>query len=229
MTMTGTPDLLVLASHPPELRGLRARLGDGLVGDIAGLRVVAKTVGIGLPVAGAAAAKRVLRLEPRAVVQLGTCGVYPGLPDYRPHDVIVSNRVALLDHAVDLGRSAFPEPMQTELRTSPALTAGLAAAGARARAAGVLCPLAQTRDDELAVAVPKRTSGDAENLETYAIAQACHLAQLPFTAVLGVTHVVGTYGLKDWRQFERQSSIAAADVVLNWLHAGAPGLPHGGR
>ena len=30
-----------------------------------------------------------------------------------------------------------------------------------------------------------------------------------------------------WRQFERQSTIAAAEVVITWLVNGAQGLPHG--
>ena len=125
-------DVLVLAAHPPELRGMRNELGEGLNGVINGLFVVAKAVGVGMPVAGASAMRRVVQLEPRAVVMLGTCGVYPGLPDYHPHDIVIAQKLRLLDQGVIAGVSAFPDPVQTETHVHGPLTAGLAAATPRA-------------------------------------------------------------------------------------------------
>ena len=220
-------DVLVVAAHPPDLRGLRDALGEHLAGTVQGLEVMAKTVGIGMPVAGAGASRRVWQLSPRAVVLLGTCGVYPGFSEYRPHDVVVSEELRLVDPAVLSGQCAYPEPMQTRLATSAPLAAGLAASGPRAFRVPLACTLAMTLDDQLAHTLPEATGCHAESLESYAVAHACQQAGVPFAAVLGVSHVCGSVGRADHRRFERQSQITAGQVVVNWLHSGAQGLPHG--
>src|SRR5210317_1023737 len=110
-----TVDLLILSAYGPELRGMVPHLGEPLEGPIAGVRVMAKVVGVGLPVAGAATARRLAEVRPRAVIHLGTCGVYPGLTQYRPYDVLIGNQIVLLDHAAQAGRSTFPAPMSTEV------------------------------------------------------------------------------------------------------------------
>lgn len=220
-------DVLVLAAHAPDLRGLRRHLGDSLVGEVRGLRILAKTVGLGLPVASASTARRLLLLSPRTVVFVGTCGIYPSLPDVRPHDVIAANAVSLLDHGVLDRTTAFPEPMKTYLPCDPTISATLAASAGRGLVAPVASPLARTMSDELAARIGPTTGCQAENLEAFAIAQACDLAQRPFGILLGVTHIVGTNGERDFRQFERDSGIAACEALVAWVHRGAPGLPHG--
>lgn len=225
--MQGRPaiDLLVLAAHPPELRGIRNVLGEGLNGVVNGLYVVAKSVGVGMPVAGPSAMRRIVQLEPRAVVLVGTCGVYPGLPDYHPHDIVIAQKVKLVDHGVLAGLAAFPEPLQTETNVSGPLTAGLAAAAPRARVVPVGSPLAATRDDKLAAVIAQQTSAHVESLEAFSIAHACQIAQIPFAAVFSVSHVSGSTALTDWPRFERQASLDAAEVVTRWLTSGAQGLP----
>ncbi len=223
---TDKVDLLIVGAHGPDLRGLRSHLGERLDGAIRGLRITAKTVGIGIPVAGPSTAKRVFQLEPKAVIHLGTCGVFPGFEQYRPHDVIVGTQVTLVDHAVNAYRASFPEPMQTTLATHTMLSQGLAACGPRTHMAGIGSTLALTVDDTLAAEVPQRCPVHAESLEAFGIAHACQLAQTPFACVLGATHVVGSRGRDDWRQFERQSTISAAEVLIAWIMAGAQGMPH---
>ncbi len=220
-------DVLIVSATPPEQRGLRSHLGDRLDGQIRSLHVVAKAVGIGLGVAGAATAGRIVTLQPRAVIHLGTCGIFPGLDQYRPYDVIVASKISLLDHAVAAQKASYPEPMQTELTTHGMLSAGLAATGNRTSLAPVACPLSTTIDDALAAAVPQWLGAHAENLEAFAVAHACHLAQVPFAIMLGATHMVGSRAKEDWRQFERQSTLAAAEVLTTWMLNGAQGLPHG--
>jgi len=220
-------DVLIFAAHGPDLRGLRPHLGDRMTGNIRGLHVAAKTVGVGMPVAGGSAAKRVFQLLPRAVIHLGTCGIYPGLPEYRPHDVLVAEKLTLIDAGVRFGKSSFPEPMQTTLTCHEMLSAGLASTGQRTHRVTIGSPLATTSDDAWAAEIPSSNGCHAENLEAFAIAHACHLAQIPFTSVLGATHMVGSRAREDWKQFERQSTIAAAEVVATWIVNGAQGLPHG--
>src|SRR5690606_23151879 len=98
-TMNGAPertDLLIVAAHAPEMAGLRPWLSDSLIGQIRGLTVRGKAVGIGMAIAGPATARGILAVSPRAVLLVGSCGVYPNLPQYRPHDVIVARRVQLV-------------------------------------------------------------------------------------------------------------------------------------
>lgn len=220
-------DLLIVAAHAPEMAGLRPWLSDSLIGRIRGLEVRGKAVGIGMAAAGPATARGILAVSPRAVLLIGSCGVYPGLPQYRPHDVVVASRIQLVSHDVNAGRSEFPGPMQTTIECNALLAAGLASSGGRVFAAPVACTLARTTDDVLASSVHPATGCEAENLEAFAVAQACKAADVPFTAVLGVSNIVGSTGQHDWKQFQRASVNAAAEVIVTWIQRGAQGLPHG--
>jgi nucleoside phosphorylase len=227
--MSATPeqfDLLVLGAHVPDLQGLRRHLGPELAGTLGRFRVLGKAVGMGMGSAGAAAMRRIQQVEPRGVLFLGTCGVYPELPDYQPHDVVVASGLKLLDHAALAHESAYPEPMSTQAPVHPLLSAGLANVRPRTRQVPVASPLAHTVSDRLARAVPEHLGCHVENLEAFAVGQACHLARVPFAAVLGVTHIVGARGFDDWKRFVRVSTTVAADVIATWVHNGAQGLPH---
>lgn len=216
-------DVLVVGSHPAELRGLRQTLGERLDGKLQGIHVSAKTIGIGMVNAAASVAKRCFQLEPRAVIHLGTCGIYPGLGQYQPHDVIAAEKIRYVDHTTEAGRASIPDPMSVEHAVDKTLLAGLTSG--RARPAPIATTPAHTTDDELAGSVHARLGHHGENLEAFGVAQACRLAQTPFAAVFGITHVVGSRASVDWQQFQRQSSLTAAEVVLSWIHAGAPGVP----
>jgi nucleoside phosphorylase len=219
-------DVLLLAAHAPEFVGLRAQLGEQLNGFVKGLTVVAKTIGVGMAVAGAGAANRIHQLNPRAVILLGSCGIYPCQDDYRPLDIVVPRSCHLFDPSAAAGKAAFPEPMQTALDTHPPIAAALAAMGGpRARQVRVANTLAITTDDAVARAVQPATGFQAENLEIFPIALACRAADVPFGAVLGVTNMVGSTGRVDWQQFQRDAAVATAEVVLAWLQQGASGLP----
>lgn len=221
-----SPDVLVLAAFAPEFAGLRAQLGDALSGTIQGISVVAKTVGVGMAVSGAGTANRLHQLRPRAVVLLGSCGIYPCPTEYRPLDRVVVRSCHLFDPSAAAGKAAFPDPMQTALDTHAPMSAGLlAAAGTRGHHAPVATTLAITTDDAVARAVQPATGFEGENLELFPIAIACRAADVPFAAVLGVTNMVGSTGRVDWRQFHRDAAIDTAEVFLNWVMAGAAGLP----
>jgi nucleoside phosphorylase len=222
-------DVLVLAAHAPEFVGLRPHLGEALNGVVRGLNVVAKTIGVGMAVSGAGAANRIHQLNPRAVVLLGSCGVYPSTMQlqYRPLDIVVPSRCHLFDATVAAGKAEFPEPMQTVLDAHALLGAGLvAAAGPRARLAPVATTLAITVDDAIARAVQPATGIESENLELFPVALACLAANIPFSAVLGVTNMVGSQGRTDWRQYQRDAAVAAAEALVTWVQNGAQGLPH---
>jgi nucleoside phosphorylase len=222
-------DILLVAAHAPEFVGLRAHLGEQLCGNLLGLTIIAKTIGVGMAVAGAGTANRIQQLSPRAVVLLGSCGVYPCGVEYFPLDILVPSRFHLFDPSVAAGKAEFPDPMQTVLDPHPLLTAGLVGSGgARCRSAPLATTLAITTDDAIARAVHPATGLEAENLELFPVALACRAAEVPFAAVLGVTNVVGSQGRTDWLKYQRDAAVAAAEAFLTWVHNGAQGLPHRG-
>jgi nucleoside phosphorylase len=222
-------DVLVLAAHAPEFVGLRPHIGDSLNGVIANRMVVAKTIGVGLAVAGGATANRINQIAPRVVIALGSCGIYPGPNEYRPLDIVVPSRLSLFDPAVAAGKAAFPDPMQTLLDPDPQLSAALLqAVTTRGHACNVATTMSITTDDAIARAVHGATGIEAENLELFPIALACRAADIPFAAVLGVTNIVGSTGRQDWRQYQREAAVAAAEVIVGWLRGGGPGLPRAG-
>lgn len=221
-----TADVLIMAAHAPELVGLRPHLKEQLMREVAGLFVVAKTIGVGMGVAGVGAANRLHQLSPRCVILLGSCGVFPGAGDYKPLDIIVPDRCHLLDHAATAGTSEFPGPMQTTLDCHRGISERLVSAGTDCRLAPVATTMAITTDDPTARGVHGATGFHGENLELFPVALACHAAKIPVAAVLGVTNLVGSTGRKDWAAYQRDAAIRAAEVIITWLHNGAQGLPH---
>ena len=216
-------DLLVVAAFPPELAALRARIGDAMRGSIAGRTVAAEAVGIGIPGAAVGASARLQALAPRAVVMVGTCGVYaPSLAALPLLAVAVARRVRLIEPAVIEGRAAFPDPMSLACDASTGIARALVAAGGVD--ADVATTLAVTTDDALAARVARATSCAVEHLEAYAVARACATFGVPFAAALGVANVVGSRARDEWRTHHRAAGDAAVALVVAWLDAGGAGL-----
>jgi nucleoside phosphorylase len=220
-------DVLLVAAHAPDLAGMRSFLGDKLDGQMRGLTIKTKVLGFGAAVAAASCARGILALAPRGVVLIGTCAVFPGLPQYRPYDVILPAKAQLLDANVLARRAAFPDPMQTSAETHGLLRAALGACAPRAAQAVVGTMTAPLTDDALAAAIHPASGCEADNGELFGVAVACQASNVPFAAVLGVTNIVGSTGRHDWAQFHREAVTQAGQVIGTWLHNGAQGLPHG--
>jgi nucleoside phosphorylase len=220
-------DLLLVAAHTPDLAGMRAFLGEKLDGQMRGLTIKTKVLGFGMAVAAASCARGVQALSPRAVVMLGTCAVFPGLPQYRPYDVLLPTKVQLTDATVLSRRAAFPDPMQTSVESHALLRAAIHASAPRAAPAPMTSMVAPITDDALAQGLHGATGCDADNGELFGVAAACMAANVPFAAALGVSNLVGSTGRHDWAQFQREAVTQAGQAVGTWLHNGAQGLPHG--
>lgn len=219
-------ELLIVAASAPDFAGLRAHIGERLDGSIRNVPIRTKVLGLGMTVAGAAAARGILAVEPRAVVLIGTCGVFPGLPQYRPLDLVIPSRVHAVDPLVLQGRAEFATPMQTMVESHAMMVAGLVATAPRAHGAPLASTLGSVTDDALAATLHAGSGCDAENPEAFGVAAACSAARVPFVAVLGVTNLVGSTARQDWGQFQREAVTQAANALANWLHTGAQGLPH---
>lgn len=206
--------LLVAAFHP-ELAPLRAVLGDALRGSIQGREVVARVVGIGLPMAAVGTAMQLAELHPRRVVLLGTCGAYPG-SGLRIGDVVAAARIRLADAAVIEGRAQFPEPMSIVAESHGPTVEALVRSGAHA--ADAATTLAITVDDATAERLGRATGAQAEHLEAYGVVTACAARGVPCGVALGVANIVGSRARDEWRVHHRQAAGAAVEVVLRALH-----------
>jgi futalosine hydrolase len=223
MEPTARCDVLLLAAFVPELAPLRAVLGDAMQGRVGAADVVARVVGIGLPMAAAGAAMQVSEVRPRVVVALGTCGAYQAAAaPLEIGDVAAARRVHLLDVGVVLGATQFPAPMSTVLEAHPVVSDGLERAGAKR--ADVATTLAITVEDSMAARIAHGPQGvtHVEHLEAFGMAAACAARGVPFAAALGVANTVGGRARDEWRTHHRQAAAAAAAVVLRWLRSGEP-------
>jgi nucleoside phosphorylase len=216
-------DVLVVAPHAPELEGLGSVLGKSLSADVSGVRVTAKSVGLGMPGVSGGATARIEAFHPRALVLMGTCACYPGR-NLAPGRVVVVERVVIGDAAVLRGWSNFPEPMAGQVAIHAGLLSGLAGPGVRR--VSVASTLSVTADVTLAAELAAQLNCDVEHHEAFGIALACAPYQLPFAAVLGVSHEIGPQARETWRVTHRAAAHAAASLVGAWLRSGAVGVPH---
>jgi nucleoside phosphorylase len=211
-------DVLVVAAFPPELAPLSPPL---ILGDVVTHRdrtVACDVIGIGLARASAGLARALERFTPRAVVLIGSCGLYPNAPGAIP-DVLVARSVTLVDAAALEQRAQFPAPLPTERICDAPLVAGLEQAGARPARVGNT--LAITTDDPLA----SRYSAaglHAEHLEAFALDAVP--AAVSCTAVLAVANRVGSGARDEWKANAGRAHQALASVMRRWLDAGTPGV-----
>jgi nucleoside phosphorylase len=216
-------DVLVLAAFDPELSALHEVLGAGLTGRVGAFAVEARAVGIGL-VASAVGAARLLRAPlPRAVVLVGTCGVYPQVDRASPSigQAVVTAGVHLVDVGSVLGATELPSAVQSSRRSDEGLRAAFATQGVIS--VEVATTLGVTVDDAAAARLA-RTGVEVEHMEAFSVASACEGVGVPFVAVLGVSNVVGSSAREQWRSSHRSASRAAAGAIVGWLERGAPGL-----
>ncbi len=221
----GRIDVLVVGASAPELVGLRDALGAQLEGVIRGLVVRSKLVGYGSVAAASGTARGIAALAPRAVVHVGTAGIYPGLSGFQPCDVLVASKIVAFDHGVARGDAEWPAAMTTSYEASAAMAAGLRAERHRTFIGAIASSSASTKSDERAAHAASLGAAIAESTEALGVAAAAIGASVPFACALGVSHIVGSTARTDWARFQRSAVTQAAACVLAWLHGGAPGMP----
>jgi nucleoside phosphorylase len=204
--------ILVAAAWQPELRGLGRRLGDARGGPVE--RVV---VGVG-PVEAALGTARALQARrPRALILVGTAGVYRTAVR-RPAigQVVVARRLRFVSVGTARALAYFPGPMPLAVQSDAGLRAMLARA-AGAPLADVACPPAITRSTAAAAAVAATSRATVENLEAFAVARAAAEWGVPFAAVLGVANEVGPRAHAQWTAHGAEAAAAACAAVRAWL------------
>jgi futalosine hydrolase len=233
--------LLIVAAWAPELRALGRVFSQGksrhpvstgrtASGALSAVRVsgaapVRAVVGVGLCEAAAGTARLIERQRPRAVVLVGTAGLYPGADKDRgaPAGLTIGSAVLartfhLASDSVARQAAYLPEPLPAEAASTPELLQEVAAATSLP-IVDVACPIGITRAATLAQQLRKSTGAALENLEGFAVARAAASAGVPFVALLGIANHVGPEGNQQWRTHGTAAAAAACSAVRTWLAA----------
>jgi nucleoside phosphorylase len=209
--------ILIVAAFPPELKALASVLR--MRAQRGAAAVARAVVGVGPVEAAAGAARAIALLEPRAVVLIGTAGVYATSGGPPIGTAVLARRAALASLSAASGAGYLPAPVPDVQMTDTQLRRDLAGRQA-IPALDVACPVAITRTRAAANALVRQTGAALENLETFAVARACARVRIPFGAVLGITNRVGPRAHTEWRQNAGAAAAAACAVVERWLARG---------
>jgi nucleoside phosphorylase len=204
--------ILVVAAWKPELRALGRALRDRR-----GRPIERAVVGVGLVEAALGASRALARRRPRAVVLVGTAGVYPR-SGRAPAvgDVVVARRIHLVSVSVARGLAYFPGPMPVTAACDRTLRSDLARSAA-ARQVDVACPSAITRGAAAATALATAAGAAVENLEAFAVARAAAEVGVPFVAVLGIANQVGPRAHAQWAAHGAEAAARACSGLRAFL------------
>jgi futalosine hydrolase len=238
---------LIVAATRAELEPLLGRLegseefalpyGKAVRGCRLGVPLVAAWLGVGKVNTAAGLALAVRTLDPKAVVQLGIGGAFPGAPVEVGGAAVAAAEVHL-DCGVEISAAeAGPRFEDMEALGFP-LLAGPVPVFNRIPLAGRLpetlsaqrWPLLSFGTAETVTGRPERAHWLArrfgvavESMEGAAAAQVCLALGVPFGEIRGVSNLVGE---RDWERWRIPAALAAAHEVLEeWLANGAP-VPH---
>lgn len=187
--------MLFLAAFSPELVGLEG-----------------EAVGVGLVESALGAARVIAARKPERVVLVGTCGAYAN-SGLSIGDVVVARSIVLAAPSGALIDGVMPTSLDTDAALSSCFDA---------KAARVATTLSITTDDEVARVLERSTRAGVEHLEAFAVARACAVANVPFTAVLGVANIVSARGRDEWRANHERAAAAACAIVRNRSRSQSP-------
>jgi nucleoside phosphorylase len=220
--MSESLDVLIVVAHEMELSGLGPGFG---ATPVRGLHVATRGVGVGLPAASAGTARSLRDARPRAVVLLGSCGIFPEASRSAALlQPVVPSDIQLVELAVATKQAAFPDPMPRLAAVDRALADGLARFAPDVRRGSLATTLGITTSDEVAQTLERASGCTTENLEALGVALACEAERVPFAALLVVTNVVGSTGRSDWLRNHKPAAERGGRIVIDWLEAGAPGV-----
>lgn len=171
--------------------------------------------GVGLVDAALGTARLIARRAPFRIIFVGTCGAHAG-SGLAIGDVIVAESTMIGSGDVARGEMRIPELLPSRLDCDHALVAAIAERTPSVRRAAVSCTLGITESAELATLLGASGGGAVENMEAFGVMRAA--GEIPCTAVLGVTNLVGPDGGREWRANYRvlmRAALAAAVAALD--------------
>jgi nucleoside phosphorylase len=208
------PDWLVVSAWRPELAELEKTL-PSLPPRIRE-KVALGTVGVGLVEAAIGASTLLTALRPKAMLLVGTAGLYPGSHGrLRVVSAAVARRITLFSQAASENAYLPPSMCRTQ-NTSSWLSAAIRTA-ARLESASVACPLAITATEAAAVLAARKSRSALENLEAFSVARAAARMKIPFAAVLGISNQVGDEGHQEWKRNAAEAAATACRAVVDYL------------
>jgi purine-nucleoside phosphorylase len=180
------------------------------------------SIGVGLVEAALGASRLLAAIRPRAVILIGTAGLYPApSPGVTLGTAVVADAIVLLPTILP-GRHAYlPAIMPTRERPTPRLTLALRKA-CRLPSAPVANPLAITATRKAATFAAQSSRCTVENLEAFALARAATSAKIPYAVVLGLANQVGPSAHAEWKQNAAAAAAAACEAVLGFLRDQSP-------
>jgi purine-nucleoside phosphorylase len=198
-----------LSSFRRSLAALPARIRRGVAWGTVG--VVETAIG---------ATHLLAALRPRAVILVGTAGLYPGAAARLAiGDAAVAQEIVLLAETLP-GRHAYlPEIVPRQERAARSLTSAIRKA-AGLPAANVASPLAITCSPEATTFAAQYSGCALENLEAFALARAAASLKIPLAVVLGIANHVGPAAHREWKKNAGSAAAAACRAVLAYLAAG---------
>ncbi len=171
---------------------------DAELGPLPGL-----AVGVGVVRAAATMARLLAVHSPKAVVLVGSCGVYGDA--FEVGTAVVARRMGLADGATALGFAYSP------LAPAPLVADSSLVRGCSAPQADVLTVGAISTEPALVAAVGN--GWQVEHLECFGVAWACAAAQVPFAAVLGIANEVGPTAHQEWKANRVRAETAAREAA----------------
>ncbi|MCS6856588.1 MAG: hypothetical protein NZM37_02640 [Sandaracinaceae bacterium] len=218
-------DVLLVAASAPDFIGFCGHLGERIEGSLRGLSIRSKLIGFGGIHAASATSRGILATQPRAVIFVGTAGLYPGPVSAEPCEVVVATEVVTIDVGVLHGHAEWPFGVHRNLKAHPAIVGGFLSVRPHLKTMRVGSPAAFTRNDGLARLIASQGNVELENTEAYGVALAAASSSCPFACVLGISHLVGSTAHIDQPRFHRGAVERVAELVIAWLELAAPGLP----
>lgn len=174
------------------------------LGDLEG-----EVLGVGPVVAAARAARYIAQYKPSHVVLLGTAGAYG--PEPAIGEAIVSVKFGLSPGIAAMGLGYVPRPPPA-VRADQTMVEHLSITRCNVLTVGAI-----TTDSTLAERL--REGWEVEHMEAFGVAQACHDAQVPLVAVLGIANRVGPTAHAEWLTNRGAAQAAARDAVQPLLAA----------
>lgn len=157
--------------------------------------------GIGLVDAAIGARTLIEKYQPDEILFLGSCGAYPD-KSLIIGDIVMAASVRVGSGEITDGIVRVPSLQTSSFECVPL-------EGYALPLVDVVCTLGVTEDDALSRSLSRL--GDVENLELFAICRAA--GEIPVTAVLGVTNLVGAEGGLEWRRNYRRVMGLVGEVV----------------
>lgn len=169
--------------------------------------------GVGPVDAGIQTAKLISVLKPTQVWFIGTAGVYPDRY-LSPGDVVIGSEFLFGDTGLSAGTSYVPEIQM--MKSEPVTLCLEPTFPFKVKNGKILTVPSITKSEKSAVELRDHFGADAEHLEVFSVWRACNLFHIPFSAVLGISNIVGPEAHEQWKLWQ-DPAVKHASSVFEFL------------